>query len=35
MMTCPYTDVVRECSGQCWACIFERSVDYEDAPQEG
>lgn len=35
-MTCPYSDLVRECSGQCWACIFdERSDRYEDAPEEG
>lgn len=34
-MFCPYTDVVKECTGQCWACIFERSDNVEDATKKG
>ena len=31
MMTCILNDLGVECSGQCWACMFERSEKDEDA----
>lgn len=35
MKMCILSDFGVECSGQCWACLFERSDKYEDAQKNG
>lgn len=34
-MSCYLRDIGVECSGQCWACMFERSDNVENAPKNG
>lgn len=34
-MMCVLNDRGVECSGQCWACMFERSDKDEDAQKNG